>query len=95
MTVQVTPQKVRYLVNGHLFYEDDDPSPTSPWLGLFTYRERHSVWRELHVQGRAVDPARGQALLMAIASKAGSPASTARPSPPAAPSRKPTSMAMS
>ena len=24
------PQKVRYLVNGHLFYEDDDPSPTAP-----------------------------------------------------------------
>ena len=56
MTVQATPQKVRYLVNGHLFYEDDDPSPTSPWLGLFTYQERHSVWRDLTFTGQPVVP---------------------------------------
>jgi len=31
LTVQVAPGKVRCLVNGHLFYEDTDPPPTSPW----------------------------------------------------------------
>ena len=56
MTVQASPQKVRYLVNGHLFFEDDDPSPTCPWLGLFTYQERHSVWRELSLTGEPVVP---------------------------------------
>ena len=32
-TVQVAPGKVRYMINGHLFHQDDDPSPTSPWVG--------------------------------------------------------------
>ncbi len=56
MTVQASPEKVRYLVNGHLFYEDDNPSPTSPWLGLFTYQDKHSVWRELAITGKPVVP---------------------------------------
>ena len=57
LTVQVTPQKVRYLVNDHLLYEDNDPSPTSPWLGLLTYQERYSVWRHLTLKGRPKVPA--------------------------------------
>ena len=56
MTVQVSPQKVRYLVNGHLFFEDDDPGPTAPWLGLFTHRDRHSVWRGFTLRGEPVIP---------------------------------------
>jgi tetratricopeptide (TPR) repeat protein len=44
LTLRVEPGRVRLLVNGHLFHEDTDPSPTSPWLALFTKRERHSVW---------------------------------------------------
>jgi tetratricopeptide (TPR) repeat protein len=56
ITVQVTPQKVRYLVNGHLFYEDDDPSPTSPWLGLYTHRERQTAWRNLALRGEPTIP---------------------------------------
>src|SRR5262249_8041143 len=56
ITVQVTPEKVRYLVNGHLFYEDVDPSPTSPWLGLFTHRERQTVWRNLAIRGEPTIP---------------------------------------
>ena len=55
-TVQVMPGKVRYVVNGHLFYEDDDPSPTSPWLALFTRRERHTVWRNLAIRGELTIP---------------------------------------
>jgi predicted Zn-dependent protease len=56
MTVQVSPQKVRYVVNGHLFYEDDDPGPTAPWLGLFTHRDHHSVWRGFTLRGEPKIP---------------------------------------
>src|SRR5262249_1353708 len=45
---------VRYLMNGHLFYKDDDPSPTSPWLGLFTRIERKAAWRNISLQGSPV-----------------------------------------
>ena len=34
MTIQVTPGKVRCLVDGQVFYEDVQPAPTSPWLML-------------------------------------------------------------
>ena len=54
--IEASPKKVRYIVNGHLFYEDDDPSSTSPWLGLLTYRERHSVWRGLTLSGEPTIP---------------------------------------
>ncbi|MGP0063330.1 MAG: DUF1583 domain-containing protein [Isosphaeraceae bacterium] len=57
LTVQATPRKVRYLVNGHLFYEDTDPSPTSPWLGLLTSREQYSVWRHPTLEGQPKIPA--------------------------------------
>ena len=56
MTVQVSPRKVRYLVNGQLFFEDDDPSPTAPWLGLFTQRDRHAVWRNFLLRGEPTVP---------------------------------------
>ncbi len=56
LTVQASSQKTRYLVNGHLLYEDDDPSPTSPWLGLLTSNERYSAWREVTITGRPVIP---------------------------------------
>jgi tetratricopeptide (TPR) repeat protein len=56
MTVKVEPGKVRYLVNGHLFHEDDAPSPTSPWLGLFTRSERQAAWRNLTVSGNPTIP---------------------------------------
>jgi tetratricopeptide (TPR) repeat protein len=56
LTVQASPQKTRYLVNGHLLYEDNDPSPGSPWLGLLTFRERHSAWRDLTIKGSPVIP---------------------------------------
>ncbi len=61
LTIQVGPGKVRYLVNGHLLYEDEDPSPISPWLGLLTFRERYSAWRNLASQGEPDHPPRGAA----------------------------------
>lgn len=51
LTVQVSPGKVGYLVNGHLVFEDKDPSPTSPWLALYTSANRQSVWSNLAIKG--------------------------------------------
>ncbi len=56
LTIQVSPGKVRYLVNDHLLYEDEDPSPISPWLGLLTFRERYSAWRNLALKGNPTIP---------------------------------------
>ena len=88
LTIQVAPGKVRYLVNGHLLYEDDDPSPVSPWLGLST---RASVLRlaDLELNGSPTIP-REVRSARAIASRAGCPASTARPSRRGGPTRSPT-----
>src|SRR5207237_1320306 len=47
----VEPGKVRCRVNGRVFYEDADAGPTSPWLALFSSRERHTVYRNLHLTG--------------------------------------------
>ena len=56
LTVKVSAGKVRYISNGHLFYQDDDPSPTSPWLGLYTHADRHSVWRSFKLEGKPAIP---------------------------------------
>ncbi len=56
VTAQISPEKVRYLVNGHLCYEDVDPGSTSPWLGLLSYGDRHSVWRRLTLAGHPLIP---------------------------------------
>jgi hypothetical protein len=47
---------VRYLVNGYLYYEDKEPSPTSPWLSLFTRAERHTAWRGFSLKGTPTIP---------------------------------------
>ena len=54
--IQVSPASVRFLVNDHLFHEDKDPSPTSPWLALFTRRERHTAWRNFALSGNPTIP---------------------------------------
>jgi hypothetical protein len=51
LTVQVTPSKVRYLVNGHLYYEDTDRGPTSPWLALFARTDQQTTFRNLTLRG--------------------------------------------
>ncbi|MDR3638922.1 MAG: DUF1583 domain-containing protein [Isosphaeraceae bacterium] len=56
LTVQVEPGEVRYLVNGHLFYRDTDPSPTAPWLTIFCSRERQSTFRNPTVTGSPTIP---------------------------------------
>ncbi len=56
ITVEASPGDVRYLVNGHLFHEDDDPSPTCPWLGLVAGGKPHSVWRHFRLDGKPSIP---------------------------------------
>jgi hypothetical protein len=56
LTIQVSPAAVRYLVNGYLYYEDKEPSPTSPWLSLFTRAERHTAWRGFSLKGTPTVP---------------------------------------
>lgn len=51
LTIQVEPGKVRYSINGHLYYEDDNPSPTSPWLMLASNAELPSSFRNVTVAG--------------------------------------------
>ena len=93
VTVQVDPQKVRYLVNGHLFYEDDEPSPTSPWLGLLSSpRAILGLAERLRSRESRRSPARSSSV-RATGSKAGSPASTANPAAPADRGVRPTSTA--
>ncbi|MHC5543196.1 DUF1583 domain-containing protein, partial [Singulisphaera rosea] len=56
LTVQVAPGRTRYLVNGHLAFEDDDPSPTSPWVGLMTAGTQQSVWDHVSISGNPTIP---------------------------------------
>jgi tetratricopeptide (TPR) repeat protein len=56
VTIRVEPERTRFLMNGHLIYEDEDPSPTSPWLTLFTSWARQSTWRNLNLTGSPVIP---------------------------------------
>src|SRR5262249_52872006 len=52
LTVQVSPGKVRCLVNGQLFFEDVDPPPTSPWLMLVSDMGRRPVFRNFQLSGK-------------------------------------------
>jgi len=61
LTVQVSPQKIRCLVNGVLFYEDINPAPKSPWLTLGSAPAngstfQRSVYRNFHLSGKAEVP---------------------------------------
>jgi tetratricopeptide (TPR) repeat protein len=52
LTVEVSPGKVRCLVNGNLFYEDTDPPPISPWLMLAVGDPgQRSVFRNFTLSG--------------------------------------------
>jgi tetratricopeptide (TPR) repeat protein len=55
MNVQVSPGKIRCVMNDRLFYEDVNPAPTSPWLMLAG--PQHSVYRNFALTGKANIPA--------------------------------------
>ncbi len=54
--IRVAPAKVSYLCNDHVVYEDDQPSPTTPWLALLGRSTRRTAWRNLHLTGSPVVP---------------------------------------
>jgi tetratricopeptide (TPR) repeat protein len=56
ITVKVEPGRLRCYVNGYLFHDEKDPSPTSPWLGLYTHRERVTTWRNFTLTGKPEIP---------------------------------------
>src|SRR5205823_2428780 len=56
LTFQVSPEKVRCLLNGELFYEDTDPPPTSPWLMLYSAQGRRPVFRNFTLSGKPEVP---------------------------------------
>jgi tetratricopeptide (TPR) repeat protein len=56
LTLHVEPGTVRYLVNGHLCYEDTDPSPTAPWLVLGGRGSTPAVFRNMSITGNPEVP---------------------------------------
>jgi tetratricopeptide (TPR) repeat protein len=56
LTVRVEPAKVRYLVNGHLFFEDVDPSATSPWILLAAGTGLAAQFRDVAIAGTPTIP---------------------------------------
>jgi tetratricopeptide (TPR) repeat protein len=57
LTFQVSPGKVRGLVNGDLFYEDADAPPTSPWLTLVASEIGRPAYRNPVLSGKPEVPA--------------------------------------
>jgi tetratricopeptide (TPR) repeat protein len=57
LTFQVSPGKVRCLLNGQLFYEDTDAPATSPWLMLYASGGRRPVFRNPTISGKPEVPA--------------------------------------
>jgi tetratricopeptide (TPR) repeat protein len=56
LTIQSASGKVRYLLNGELVYEDTSPSPTSPWLMLWSGVGRASSFRNVTLAGSPMVP---------------------------------------
>ncbi|MEE8450364.1 MAG: DUF1583 domain-containing protein, partial [Thermoguttaceae bacterium] len=56
LTVQVRPERVRYLCNGHLIYEEQEPTRQSPWLALMASAARQAVWCNLRITGNPEIP---------------------------------------
>lgn len=54
--VRVEPNKIQYLCNGYLLFEEKDPSPTSPWLALFAQGNRCTSWANLRIAGQPTIP---------------------------------------
>jgi tetratricopeptide (TPR) repeat protein len=57
LTFQVSPGKVRCLLNDQIFYEDTDPQPTSPWIMLYAATGRRPVFRNFTLTGKPEVPA--------------------------------------
>ncbi|WP_422931706.1 DUF1583 domain-containing protein [Singulisphaera sp. PoT] len=57
LSLEVTPEKVRCLVNGHLFYEaEGNPATSSPWLSLYAAAGRSATFRDVEIRGTPTIP---------------------------------------
>jgi tetratricopeptide (TPR) repeat protein len=56
LTVQSEAGRVRFLVNGHLFYETDKFGPSNPWLALGSERSARSIFKNPTLTGRPTIP---------------------------------------
>lgn len=54
--VRVSPEAIRFYSNGHLVYEETEPSLTSPWLHLVALDHRRVAMRRLKLSGQPVVP---------------------------------------
>ena len=55
-TLQVAPQSIRVLLNGHLYFEESEPAASSPFLALFSQATRHPSWKNLTISGAPTIP---------------------------------------
>lgn len=56
VTIRVAPGSHRLYLNGHLMMDDDDPSPTVPWLTLGANGDHHAAWRNFRLKGNPTVP---------------------------------------
>jgi hypothetical protein len=54
--VNVANGSMRYLVNGHLVYEDTVSSPTAPWLYFYAQHPRHTAFKNVRLTGKPTVP---------------------------------------
>jgi hypothetical protein len=56
LVIRVSPEKVSYLCNGVLAFEDQQPSPTTPWLALLGRCTRTTAWCNPQLTGNPQVP---------------------------------------
>lgn len=52
VTVQVSPERIRCLINDYPFYDDDETAPTSPWVMLCASHRFRPVFRNFKLSGK-------------------------------------------
>ena len=56
LTIRVEDGSVRYLINGHLVFENHDPNPSNPWLVLGASGDSEVDFRNLTLTGQPTIP---------------------------------------
>ncbi|MEX2138330.1 MAG: DUF1583 domain-containing protein [Pirellulales bacterium] len=56
LQVKVANGSMRYLINGHLVYEDTESSPTAPWLYFYAHYPRHTAFKNIRLTGKPTIP---------------------------------------
>jgi tetratricopeptide (TPR) repeat protein len=56
--LRVSPERLQVLVNHKLFYEEQPPSQTSPWLALYVNGSKQTAYRNFRLTGKPQIPRR-------------------------------------